>query len=356
MANPFRIDLFSDTNCSTPKGMRQAMAQAEVGNEVAGEDPTVNLLLERVCDILGKEAAIFLPSGSMCNTLSFRTHCRRPGDGIVFEQTSHPILKNNTIFSGLVQATPILLEGKNGTFTADQLVPILERDYGYNEVCPALISVENPTNYGGGAIWSLNELKAVSQLSKKHAVPIHMDGARLFVIQAKNGTPLEEYAQMADSVFVDFCKTLGAPMGAVLAGSKDFIDEVWFHKFQFGGYMHKAGFLAAACLYGLDHHLELIPELIQNAESLANGLSELLFYDVEFLETNIVHLKTTHPTLSAYEIEAKLAEQRIRVHAYEHNMIRMIVHLDIKPPEILEIVENFGHLCRNADPSMKVGT
>lgn len=356
MTQLFRIDLFSDTNCSTPTGMREAMAQAEVGNEVAGEDPTVNRLLERVCDMLGKEAAAFLPSGSMCNTLSFRTHCQRPGDAIVFERTSHPILKNSTIFPGLVQAVPLLINGQNGIFTADQLAPILKQNYGYNEPRPTLISVENPTNYGGGAIWPLQGLHAVSQLSKEYALPVHMDGARLFVAESKTGTPLKSYAAMADSVFVDFCKTLGAPMGAVLAGSKEFIDEVWFHKFQFGGYMHKAGFLAAACLYALDHHLPCIAKLIKNAEQLSRKLSELPYYTVEFLETNIVHLKIEHPTLNAYEIEAKLAEQQIRVHAYQNDMIRMIVHLDINQPEVNEVVEAFSGLWSDDVKNVSLGT
>lgn len=161
MPQKFKIDLFSDTNCSISKGMREYMCNAEVGNEVAGEDPTVNLLLEKIRDLTGKEDAVFLPSGSMCNILAFRAWCKRSGDGIIFEKTAHPVLKTQTIFTGTVQAQPILIDGNRGIYTAQQLECELDKVFGYNDANPCLVSVENPTNYGGGAIWSLDNLHSV---------------------------------------------------------------------------------------------------------------------------------------------------------------------------------------------------
>jgi threonine aldolase len=167
MPQKFKIDLFSDANCSLDKNMREYMCNAEVGNEVAGEDPTVNLLLDKVRNLTGKEDAVFLHSGSMCNILAFRAWCKRPGDGIIFEKTAHPILRNNTIFTGVVQAQPILIAGNRGIYTAQQLERELDKFFGYNNSTPCLVTVENPTNYGGGAIWSLDELHSVCDIAKK---------------------------------------------------------------------------------------------------------------------------------------------------------------------------------------------
>jgi len=235
MKQKFKIDLFSDTNCSISKGMREYMCNAEVGNEVAGEDPTVNLLLDKVRYLTGKEDAVFLPSGSMCNTLAFRAWCKRSGDGIIFEKTAHPVLKNSTIFTGIVQAQPILIDGNRGIYTAQQLESELDKFFGYNNSNPCLVSVENPTNYGGGAIWSLDQLHSICNIAKKYSIPTYMDGARLLVAEVKTGIPIRKYAEPFDALFIDFCKSLGAPMGAVLAGSKNFIKDVWFYKFTFGG-------------------------------------------------------------------------------------------------------------------------
>ncbi|MBT4880182.1 MAG: threonine aldolase family protein [Alphaproteobacteria bacterium] len=343
MKQKFRIDLFSDTNCSISKGMREYMCNAEVGNEVAGEDPTVNLLLERVCDFLGKEAAVFLPSGSMCNTLAFRTWCRRPGDGIIIEKTAHPVLKNPTIFAGLVHAQPILINGNRGIYSSEQLEAELDKFFGFNYSHPCLVSVENPTNYGGGAIWPLEELQAVCQMSRKYSIPTYMDGARLLVAQEKTKISAKKYAEPFDSVFIDFCKVVGAPMGAVLAGSKNFIEDVWFHKFQFGGYMHKAGMLAAACLYGLDNNVKLISSVLDNAYNLGRKLSELPFVkvDLDNIETNIILVKIIHDSLTAYDFEEELAKLGIRIHAYSRGNLRFILHFDIGPQEILEIRDAF---------------
>lgn len=341
MSSKFKIDLFSDTNCSVSKGMREYMCSAEVGNEVAGEDPTVNLLLEKVRDLTGKEDAVFLPSGSMCNTLAFKAWCKRLGDGIIFERTAHPVLKNDTIFPGVVHAQPILINGNKGIYTSQQLELELNKFHGYNNSRPCLISVENPTNYGGGVIWPLDELNSICRIAKKYSIPTYMDGARLLVAQEKTGISVKKYVERFDSVYIDFCKSLGAPMGAVLAGSKEFIKNIWFYKFQFGGYMHKAGILAAACIYGLGNNLQLIPGVLKNTQTLAECLYKLPFIQIDrkSVETNIILLNITHKYLTAIDFEKELAKRGVRVHAFGKDKIRIVMHFDIGLNEI-EYIQN----------------
>lgn len=341
MMNKFKIDLFSDTNCSVRKGMREYMCNAEVGNEVAGEDPTVNLLLEKVRYLTGKEDAVFLPSGSMCNILAFKSFVKRSGDGIIFEKTSHPVLKNSTIFTGVVQAQPILIDGNRGIYTAQQLEFELNKFFGYNTSKPCLISVENPTNYGGGAIWSLDQLHSVCNIAKKYSIPTYMDGARLPVAQAKTGISIKKYVEPFDAVFIDFCKSFGAPMGAVLAGSEEFIKDVWFYKFQFGGYMHKAGMLAAACIYGLENNMQSIPVVLENTYLLSSYLNKLPFIKIELdnIETNIIILSIEHEYLTATDFEEELAKMSIRVHSFDQTKIRIMMHFDIGVTQV-EYIKN----------------
>lgn len=322
------------------------MCQAEVGNEVAGEDPAVNLLLEKTCDLLGKESAVFLPSGSMCNALAFRAWCRQPGNSIILEKTAHPLLKIPALFSGFLQAQPLVIHGDRGKFRANQLESLMQQEKlygGFNDPKVCLVSVENPTNYGGGAIWSMKQLQAVCDVAKEYKIPAHMDGARLLLAQEKTGISAKEYAQPFDSVFVDFCKVVGAPMGAVLCGDKDFIDKVWFHKFQVGGYMHKAGVLAAACLYGLDQNLEKISIVLENTKILAGRLNELPFIriNMKHVETNVILLEITHEAASAYDFEKGLKKKGVRIHAYDLFNIRLMVHFDIGLKEIEEICRAF---------------
>lgn len=348
MSKRYTIDLFSDTNCSMGLGMRQAIMNAEVGNEVAGEDPTVNRLLEVCCELLGKEAAVFMPSGTMCNGVGFRALCDRPGDTILLDKTSHPLHKASGLLAGLCHAVPCLLEGERGIFTAKQVREVLERPLGYNVSMPRVLSIEQPTNLGGGAIWPLKTIHEVCHLASSYGLKTHMDGARLLNVVAVTGTSARDYAAPFDCVWIDFCKTLGAPMGAVLAGSKELIDKVWYYKFQQGGGMHKAGILAAACLYGLHHHFPKLKKVHKMAKYLGTLLSQIPYVDLnpDLIETNIILLKVTHPTLSAYQIEALLAKESIRVLAVDAQKIRLITHLDIKGEDSEKVANVFFNLMR----------
>ena len=335
----YKIDLFSDTNTNPSLEMRRAMCEAEVGNEVAGEDPTVNVLLEKVCDLLGKEAAVFLPSGTMCNGIAYRALCKRPGDLIILDHTAHPVTKTSGIITALAQAQPYLVVGERGIFSAKQIEPVISAPRGYNIPCPRVVSVEQTTNFGGGAIWPLQTIKEVCSLAHSYDVSTHMDGAHLLNAVVETGVTASQYAEGFDSVWVDFSKTLGAPMGAVLAGSQSFIDEAWYYKFQQGGGMHQAGILAAGCLYGLNYNIQKIPEMHLLAKEFAKLLSELSFINIDArkVETNIIIFEVNHPYLSAFQFEQRLHEKSIRVLALDDARIRMMTHLDISLPEIHEV-------------------
>lgn len=335
----YKIDLFSDTNTNPSPEMRRLMCEAEVGNEIAGEDPTVNKLLDRVCDLLGKDAAVFLPSGTMCNGIAFRVHVKRPGDIIILDKTAHPVTKSSGLISGLAQAQPYLVDGERGIFTASQIEPVITGSCGYNISFPRVVSIEQTTNFGGGAIWPLETMEEVCSLAHSYGVSTHMDGAHLLNAVVETNIPASEYAKDFDSVWIDFSKTLGAPMGAVLAGSRSFIDEAWYYKFQQGGGMHQAGILAAGCLYGLDHNVQKIPQLHYLAKEFASLLSELSFVTInpEHVQTNIIIFENNHPTLTAFDFEQRLAEKSIRVLAMDEHKIRMMTHLDLSMSDVHDV-------------------
>lgn len=347
----YKIDLFSDTNTNPSLEMRRAMCEAEVGNEVAGEDPTVNELLERVCDLLGKEAAVFLPSGTMCNGIAFRVLCKRPGGLIILDQTAHPVIKTSLI-SGLAHAQPYLVEGARGIFSASQIEPIISAPRGYNTSCPRVVSIEQTTNFGGGAIWPLRTIEEVCSLAHHHNVSTHMDGAHLLNAVVETGISAADYSRPFDSVWIDFSKTLGAPMGAVLAGSRSFIEEAWYYKFQQGGGMHQVGILAAGCLYGLTHNVQKIPEIHRLMKALAKLLSELLFLkiDLDAIQTNIMIIDVNHPHLSAFQLEQRLHERSIRVFALDEKRIRMMTHLDISVSDIHDVFSAIREIGEEAAP------
>jgi threonine aldolase len=343
-----RIDLLSDTNTNPSPEMRKAMCSADVGNEVAGEDPTVNILLEKVCTLLGKEAAVFLPSGMMCNSIAYRVLCKRPGDLIILDESAHPLLKGAGLISGLAHAEPYSVKGNRGVFTAQQIQSVVTAGKGYNLPVPRVVSIEQTTNFGGGAIWPLKTIEDVCALAHKHNVYTHMDGARLLNAVVETNISAAQYAQHFDSVWIDFSKSLGAPMGAVLAGSQAFIDEAWYYKFQQGGGLHQAGILAAGCLYGLEHNVSKISETHFNTKKLATLLTELSFISLnpKDVETNIILCEVQHPAYSALSFAGLLLEKGIRVLALDEKRLRLMIHLDCSPSDIEEIFIAFEAIGR----------
>uniref|UniRef100_A0A1A9Z2B5 Aromatic amino acid beta-eliminating lyase/threonine aldolase domain-containing protein n=1 Tax=Glossina pallidipes TaxID=7398 RepID=A0A1A9Z2B5_GLOPL len=335
----FKIDLFSDTNFGPSLEMRKAMYQAEVGNEVAGEDPTVNLLIEKVCDYLGKEAGVFMPSGTMCNGVAYRTWCLRPGDRIFFDRYAHAANLAAGLPCGLVSATPIGIECDKGIFSAEQLQLAIGERKGYNIPEGRIVSIEQTTNLGGGAIWPISSLFAIQQVAKKYKMVVHMDGARLFNAVVATMISAHEFCRYTDSVWVDFSKGLGAPMGAVLCGSKDFIDTAWYYKFQQGGAMHQAGILAAGCLYAMENQIERLIDDHDNARLLAKLLKDNPYIQInpEDIETNIVIFQVNNISLTAYKLVNFLESQGIRLLALNDKTIRAIVHQGISQDDIYSV-------------------
>ncbi|GGF92228.1 MULTISPECIES: threonine aldolase family protein [Cysteiniphilum] len=333
-----QYDLFSDTNVNPSDAMRQMISKATVGNEAAGEDPTVNLLLARVCELLGKPAAVFMPTGTMCNGVAYRTLCQ-PGDRIIIEKSAHPLNMASGMIGGLVGAQPQIIEGIRGIFSVDQLKQAIGLNSGYNIAKATVVSIEQTTNLGGGAIWSLEAINNICEYAHQNGLKVHMDGSRLLNACTATGIKASSYCEHIDSVWIDFAKGLGAPMGSVLAGSKAFIDKAWFYKFQQGGVMHQAGLMAAGCIYALDHHIHRLGEDHANAHYFAECLAKHDDIEVMPVETNIVIFTLKSNAFDAYQLQQILLQKGIRLLALNHRQLRAIFHMDIQRNSIDNIVE-----------------
>ena len=328
------IDLFSDTRTQPSPGMRRFMAEAEVGDEQADLDPTVNALCERVADLLGKEKAVYLPSGTMCNEIAYRVHCR-PGDEIILDRTAHGIIAEAGGPAALALAMLYPLDGERGQFTPAQVEGAIRSGSRY-EPRSRLISIEQTSNWGGGSIWPLEVIEAIGEIARTQGLAMHMDGARLMNAVVESGIEASTYAAPFNSLWLDFSKGLGAPVGAVLAGDADFIHEAWRLKQQMGGAMRQAGIIAAACLYALDHHVDRLREDHENARRLAAGLAELdgIRLDPGSIETNIVFFDLELEAPSARSIAARLLEKGVRIGAMGERRMRAVTHLDVTGDDI----------------------
>ncbi|HYC33900.1 MAG TPA: threonine aldolase family protein, partial [Gemmatimonadales bacterium] len=282
------VDLYSDTVTRPTPAMRRAMAEAPVGDEQLGEDPTVNRLQEMVAELLGKEAALFLPTGTMCNQIAFAVHCRA-GDEILLHETAHPLLYEAGGPSAMIGAVLHPLAGPRGMYTGAQVREATRRPVYYMPRT-RVISVEQTANIVGGACWPLSRIEDVCGAARELRLRCHMDGARLLNAVVATGTAARSFAAPFDSVWLDMTKGLGAPVGAVLAGSSEFIEAAWVYKLRFGGAMRQAGIVAAAGVYALEHHVERLAEDHERARRLARGLAELPGIEVDAgrVDTNIV--------------------------------------------------------------------
>src|SRR5215813_2226277 len=290
---PIEVDLYSDTVTRPTAAMRRFMCDAPVGDEQKGEDPTVNQLQTMVAELLGKEAAVFLPSGTMCNEIALRVHCR-PGDEMLAHRTAHPIHFEAGGPAALAGVNVRALDGPRGQFDAAAAAEAIRPD---NRYMPRsrLLWVEQTSNLGGGSIWSLDRIAAVTDVARRHGLTTHLDGARLMNAVVASGVSARAYAGPFDSAWIDFTKGLGAPVGAALAGSRDFIAEAWRHKQQMGGAMRQAGIIAAGGIWALRHHVKRLAEDHANARRLAEGLAALsgISLDPATVETNLVFFDVT---------------------------------------------------------------
>ena len=332
-----RIDLFSDTITKPTQGMRKFMAEAEVGDEQQKEDPSVNKLVEMVCDLLGKEDAVYLPSGTMCNQIAFRVHCR-PGDEIIMDETAHTRHYETGGPAALTGAMIYPLAGKRGVFTAEQLEAAV-RPASNHLPRSRVVLVEQTSNLGGGAIWPLDGIQAVCDAAHKHGMVCHMDGARLLNAVAATGVKAGTYADPFDSLWIDFSKGLGAPVGAALAGSKGFIQDAWRWKHQFGGAMRQAGIIAAGAVYALNHHVERLPKDNENAQILARGLAEIEGIVVEPVETNLIFFDVSGLGVTAEAFSDLLRDKGLRISFLGKTRARAVTHLDVSREQVKEALE-----------------
>ena len=344
-AAPVRINLLSDTQTRPTPAMREAIARAEVGDEQIGDDPTVNLLCERVADLLGQEAAVFLPSGTMCNVAATLAHCR-PGDEILAHETAHIIAREGGAHAALGGFQIIPLAGADGQFSPDTLRKALHPRTRYQPP-QTLVSVEQTANIGGGTIWKKTDLDEVVNIAKANGLATHMDGARLLNATVSTGIAAREMAAGWDSAWIDFSKGLGAPVGAVIAGSRAFIDEVWRWKQRLGGSMRQAGICAAACVYALDHHVDRLADDHANARALSRGLSQIAGVEVQEPETNLVFFKPDGAGVNGEKMVAVLRQRGVLL-AMMDGRIRACTHLDVTAEMIEETVGLVREIVRGA--------
>lgn len=324
-----RVDLYSDTQTRPTPAMRQAMAEAPVGDEQRGEDPSVNRLCETVAELLGKEAAMFLPSGTMCNEIALLLHCR-PGDEVICDATAHIIIAEGggpAVFAGAMIRP---LQGTRGIFSADDVHGAV-RDDGRYSPNSRLVEVEQTSNFGGGTVWPLEAIRSVAQAARDHGLALHMDGARLMNAVVASGVPARDFVEPFDTAWVDLSKGLGCPVGAVLVGSRETIERAWQWKQRMGGAMRQAGIIAAAGTYALAHHVERLAEDHDNARSFAEQIVEIpgISLDPQSVETNIVFFDVAGTGLSADDIGERLLGHGVRVGPMGATTIRAVTHLDV---------------------------
>ena len=333
---PIAVDLYSDTVTRPTAEMRRFMCDAEVGDEQKYEDPTVNLLQEMVADLLGKEAAVFLPSGTMCNEIALRVHCR-PGDEMLAHRTAHPIHFETPGALAGVNVRP--LDGPRGQFDESALEQGIRPDFRHFPRS-RLVWVEQTSNLGGGSIWPLARVRGVTDVARRHRLATHLDGARLMNAVVASGVGAREWAGLFDSAWIDFTKGLGAPVGAALAGSRDFIAEAWRLKQQMGGAMRQAGIIAAGGVYALRHNVKRLAEDHANARRLAEGLAALpgVTLDPATVETNLVFFELTGPVEAPSFVDRLLAHG-VRMGAMGPRTVRAVTHLDVSATQIERTLE-----------------
>jgi len=342
------IDLRSDTVTKPTPGMRRAMAEAEVGDDVFGEDPTVNELERLTAELLGKEAAMFVPSGTMANQLAVRLHTRI-GDELLTDAGAHVYGKEAGAAAALSGVSCRAVPAKRGIFTADDLVATV-RPADVHHAPARLVWVENTHNVGGGSVWPVETLAKVSRAAHDCGLALHLDGARLWNAAVAAGVPEREFASHADTVSVCYSKGLGAPVGSALAGSKDLIVTGRRFRKQLGGGMRQAGILAAAALYALRHNRPRISEDHANAKALAEGLVELgAEIDGGTVATNIVRFRT--PGVDAAGVSAGLRKQGVALMVTGPNAFRAVTHLMISATDVATTLRTMGEVLQSLRPA-----
>lgn len=334
------IDLRSDTVTRPSAAMRQAMAEAEVGDDVLGDDPTVIKLQERIAQMMGKEAACFVPTGTMANQTAIRAHTE-PGDEIVADEGSHIIHYETGAPAALSGVMVRPIASSRGIFDVAELEAMV-RPHSTHFARSRLLVLENTHNRGGGSVWPLEQLKRVATRGRELGLRVHLDGARLWNACVKTGVKPAEYAAPFDTVSCCFSKGLGCPVGSAVAGDRASINRVQRFRKMFGGTMRQSGVLAAAALYALDHHVEGLAQDHANAAALARGLSTIggINVNVAGVETNMVFfdLAASMPMNEA-EFCERLRARGVLMMGTGPRRIRAVCHRDVSTDDIHNAIE-----------------
>lgn len=336
---PGVADFYSDTKSIPSREMRQAAVDAPLGDEQKGEDPTTTEFLTRVAALLGKEDALFMPSATMANEIAVAVHCR-PGDEMICERSSHIVNFEAGGPGFLAGVQTQMVDGVNGMFTEDQVAAALRPKGNLYIPETSLVAVEQTANMGGGAVWPLEYLRGVARVAAAAGVATHLDGARLMNAVVKTGISAREYSEGYDSVTLCFSKGLGCPFGAVLAGSGEFIQRAWRLRQLIGGGLRQSGFMAALCLYALDHNVERLADDHHRAAQIASTLEDLeLVATVLPTETNIVIFDISSDGPTAAQLVAELLSRGFLVGAFGERRIRVVTHFGVGQ-------EDTDRLCR----------
>lgn len=328
--------------------MRAAIAAAEVGDDVLGDDPTVLRLQERCARLLGKAAALYVPSGTMANQIAIRAVCE-PGDEIIADITTHSYNYEVGGPAALSGASMRLIEGPRGIFGAADVQACL-RPAGMHFPVSRLVVIENTNNRGGGSIWPLPKVAEVSAFCREHGLKLHMDGARLMNACVALGVAPTDYTRHVDTVSMCFSKGLGAPVGSILAGSEAFIQRAQRFRKMFGGGMRQAGLLAEAVLFALDHNVERLAEDHANARRFGEAIAKLpgIQLNPAEVETNIAIFAIEPRLGTAAEFQEKLERRGVRLFATAAQKLRAVTHLDVTREQIDYAIGVFRELCSGA--------
>ncbi len=350
------IDLRSDTLTRPTQAMRQAMAEAIVGDDMFSEDPTVNALEERFAQLTGHQAALFVPSGTMANQLAIRSHTQ-PGDELITHPDSHIVHYETGAVAALSGVTARFAHGPNGTFDADQLISLIQPDNVHCGIT-RLVTLENTHNRSGGCVWPVATLHQVIDAAHQHSLCVHIDGARIWNAAVATNTPVRDLANQADTISACLSKGLGCPVGSLLAGKKPIIDRARHFRKMFGGAMRQAGILAAAGLYALDHHIDRLADDHANAQRLAQALANMpgIHVDPTTVQTNLVYFAIDPGLCSASQLVTRMSQAGVLVFADGPQRIRAVTHLDVSDEDIMLAIDRIHRIVKELTVKSATGT
>jgi len=341
------IDLRSDTLTVPTPEMRDVMASADVGDDVFGEDPTINKLQDKIAALTGKEAALFAASGTQANQISINVHTQ-PGDEVICEKQSHIFNFEAGAAAALSGAQLHTLSGRYGVLDPEE-VELAVRPADHHYPRSRLIALENTHNKWGGTIYPVNDIIKIRMVCDKHNLKMHLDGARLWNASAASGVSIKEYSRYFDSVSLCFSKGLGAPVGSIIAGSKEFIEKAHYYRKLYGGGMRQAGILAAAALYAVENNFERLTEDHRRARVLGEGVNQLpgFVVNLQTVQTNIVIIDTSLNSRSAMQIASDLEEKGVRVIPFSPTRLRMVTNMHITDEQIEQVIDIMKNLYKD---------